>query len=135
MFDRHQAEITVMRFTGHSLLVHQSMSVPWEFFFSSSHFISQFSPTRFPPLSAIGMCHFLPAHHLEWHFEPGQKPKYNIGTPRNFAPLVASTRIIVGALIFLLKVIFTNHSARAGYDTRSIFKRCLTGSNSEFSFS
>ena len=26
-------------------------------------------------------------------------------------------------------------SARAGYDTRSIFKRCLTGLNSEFSFS
>ena len=31
IFDRHQAEITVMQFTGHSLPVHQSMSVPWEF--------------------------------------------------------------------------------------------------------
>ena len=31
MFDRHQAEITIMQFTGHSLPVHQSMSVPWEF--------------------------------------------------------------------------------------------------------
>ena len=31
--------------------------------------------------------------------------------------------------------IFTNTSARAGYDTRSIFKRSLTGLNSEFSFS
>ena len=31
MFDRHQAEITVVQFTGHSLPVHQSMSVPWEF--------------------------------------------------------------------------------------------------------
>ena len=31
--------------------------------------------------------------------------------------------------------IFTNHSTRAGYDTRSIFKRSLTGLNSEFSFS
>ena len=30
IFDRHQAEITVMQFTGHSLPVHQSMSVPWE---------------------------------------------------------------------------------------------------------
>ena len=30
--DRHRAEITVMQFTGYSLLVHQSMSVPWEFF-------------------------------------------------------------------------------------------------------
>ena len=31
--------------------------------------------------------------------------------------------------------IFTNPSARAGYDTRSIFKRSLTGLNSAFSFS
>ena len=29
MFNRHQAEITVMQFTGHSLPVHQSMSVSW----------------------------------------------------------------------------------------------------------
>ena len=79
MFDRHQAEITVMQFTGHSLPVHQSMSVPWEFF-SSSHFISQFPPTRFPLLTAIGMCHFLPVHHLEWSFGPGQKSKYYIST-------------------------------------------------------
>ena len=32
-------------------------------------------------------------------------------------------------------VLFTNPSARAGYDTRSIFKRSLTGFSSEFSFS
>ena len=31
--------------------------------------------------------------------------------------------------------IFTNPSARLGYDTKSIFKRRLTGLNSEFSFS
>ena len=29
MFDRHQVEITVMQFTGHSLPVRQSMSVPY----------------------------------------------------------------------------------------------------------
>ena len=29
-------------------------------------------------------------------------------------------------------IIFTNPSARAGYDTRSIFKRSLSGLNSEF---
>ena len=34
MFNRHQAEILVMQFTGHSLPVHQSMSVPWAFFTS-----------------------------------------------------------------------------------------------------
>ena len=31
-------------------------------------------------------------------------------------------------------IIFTNPSARAGYDTRSIFMRSLTRLNSEFSF-
>ena len=51
MFDRHQAEKTV----------------------SSFHFISQFLPTQFPLLTAIGMCHFLRVNHLEWHFGPGQK--------------------------------------------------------------
>ena len=35
--------------------------------------------------------------------------------------------ILVGAI--------TNPSARVWYDTRSIFKRSLTGLNSEFSFS
>ena len=30
--DRHRAEITVMQLTGHSLPVHQSISVPWVFF-------------------------------------------------------------------------------------------------------
>ena len=74
MFDRHQAEITVMQFTGHSLPVHQSMSVPWEFF-SSSHFISQFPPTWFPLLTAIGMCHFLPVHQLGMAF--WARSKYN----------------------------------------------------------
>ena len=32
-------------------------------------------------------------------------------------------------------ILFTNPSAHAGYDTRSIFKQSLTGLNSEFSFS
>ena len=36
---------------------------------------------------------------------------------------------------FFFLTIFTNSSARAGYDTRSIFKRGLTGLNSVFSFS
>ena len=37
--------------------------------------------------------------------------------------------------LYISVIIFTNISARAGYDTRSIFKRSLTGLNSEFSFS
>ena len=68
----HQAEITVMQFRGHSLPVHQSMSVPWEIF-SSSHFISQFPPTRFPLITAIRMCHLLPVHHLGMAFLAGSK--------------------------------------------------------------
>ena len=39
MFDHHKAEITVMQFRGHSLPVHQSMSVSWDF--TLSHFVSQ----------------------------------------------------------------------------------------------
>ena len=74
MIDRHRAEITVMQFTGHSLPVHQSMSVPWEFF-TSSHFISQFPPTWFPLITAIRMCRFLPVHHLGMAFLAGSKVK------------------------------------------------------------
>ena len=37
--------------------------------------------------------------------------------------------------LFVYLSIFPNPSARARYDTRSIFKRSLTGLNSEFSFS
>ena len=74
MLDHHQAEITVMQFTGHSLPVHQSMSVPWEFF-TSSHFVSQFLPTQFPLITAIRMCHLLPVHYLGMAFLAGSKAK------------------------------------------------------------
>ena len=63
MFDRHQAEITVMQFRGHSLLVHQSMRVSWAS--TSSHFDSQICLRDFFRLLAIGMCHFFPVHHFE----------------------------------------------------------------------
>ena len=74
LWNLHQAEITVMQFRGHSLPVHHSVVYHGNFF-CSSHFISQFPPTRFPLITAIRMCHFLPVHHLEWHFWPGQKVK------------------------------------------------------------
>ena len=60
MFDRHQAEITVMQFTGRSLPVHQSMSVPWDFYLVPVR--QPRPPTRFLHITAIGMCHFLPVH-------------------------------------------------------------------------
>ena len=43
--------------------------------------------------------------------------------------------ILANAYFGFLQVLFTNPSARAGYDTRSILKQSLTGLNSEFSFS
>ena len=46
-------------------------------FFTSSHFVSQFPPTRFPLITAIGMCHFLPVHHLGMASLPGRRSKYN----------------------------------------------------------
>ena len=73
-FNRHQVGITVMQFRGHSLPVHHSVVYHGNFF-CSSHFISQFPPTRFPLITAIRMCHFFPVHYLEWHFWPGQKVK------------------------------------------------------------
>ena len=47
MFDRHQAEITVMQLTGHSLPVHQSMTVPWDF--TLFHIVSQARVRAFFP--------------------------------------------------------------------------------------
>ena len=46
MFDRHQAEITVMQFTGHSLPVHQSMRVSWDFL-ACPILLANFNPRDF----------------------------------------------------------------------------------------
>ena len=43
--------------------------------FTLSHFISQFLPTRFPLITAIRMCHFLPVHHLGMAFLAESKAK------------------------------------------------------------
>ena len=74
MFDRHQAEISVMQFIGHSLPVHHL--VPYN---------QPSSSAQFPLITAIGMCHFLPVYHFEWHFWPGRRSKYNNGTCTNFS--------------------------------------------------
>ena len=71
MFDRRQAEITVMQFTGHSIPVHQSMSVSWAF--TLSHFVSQIRLRDFFRLLVIGMCHFLPVHPFEMACLAGSK--------------------------------------------------------------
>ena len=50
--------------------------------------------------------------------------------------LIAYEQHLKGALSWtVIVIIFTNCFARAGYDTRSIFKWSLTSLNSEFSFS
>ena len=45
------------------------------------------------------------------------------------------SRLVIVTRVAIYLILFTNPSARTGYDTRSIFKRSLTGLNSEFSFS
>ena len=91
-----------MQFRGHSLLVHHSVVYHGKFFFfSSSHFISQFPPTRFPLITVTRMCHFLPVHHLEWHFWPGQKVKTQqliTDDPRNFAWALITSMIRKGQI-------------------------------------
>ena len=76
MFDRHQAEITVMQFTGHYLPVHQSMSVPWELLpcpissAKSAHAIS-FDYWPLECVTSFGRIN------LEWQVWPGRRSKYN----------------------------------------------------------
>ena len=72
MFDRHQAEITVMQFTGHSLPVHQSMSVTMIFYLVPFH--QPNPPTR--SLSITGYWNVLSLP-LEWHVWPRRRSKYN----------------------------------------------------------
>ena len=75
MLDRRQAEITVMQFRG-------------------PHFISQFPPTRFPLITAIRMCHFLPVHHLGMAFLAGSKVKI-----QHFLPVRGRYRLLLAVLV------------------------------------
>ena len=80
MFDRHQAEITVMQFTGHSLSVHQSVTVPWHF-----------NPVPYcQPSSPTPMEYALPPS-LEWHVWRGRKSIYNRSPKRWRRPGVWSS--------------------------------------------
>ena len=67
MFDRHRAEITVMQFTGHSLPVHQFVTVPWDF--NPVPYCQPSSPT---PMEYV----LLPS--LELHVWPGRRSIYYI---------------------------------------------------------
>ena len=76
------------------------------------------------------------------HWPPAKKKKKRKETaPSNYRPttcLPMTLKIVTAQIreeIYFSLILFTNPSARAGYDTRSIFKLHLTGLNSEFSFS
>ena len=65
MFNRHRAEITVMQFTGHSLPVHQSVTVPWDFNAVPSCQLSSPTPMEYETSAS-----------LEWHVWPGRRSIY-----------------------------------------------------------
>ena len=76
-----------------------------------------------------------PTASLHWGktLSPNECPRNDTKQADDAAPVMLELWRMQGNS--LLPSIFTNPSARAGYDTRSIFKRSLTGLNSEFSFS
>ena len=66
MFDRHRAEITVMQFTGHSLPVHQFVTVPWDF-----------NPVPYCQSSSPTPMEYETSASLEWHAWPGWRSIYH----------------------------------------------------------
>ena len=71
-FDRHQAEITVMQFRGHSLSVYQSMSVFCPISSAKSAYAISFD---YWPLECVTSFRCIT---LEWHVWPGRRSVYNI---------------------------------------------------------
>ena len=67
-------------------------------------------------------------------FVSSVKPLYG-AQPKTVATTFSCLHIIIAGDQLLSLPYLPNPSAQAGYDTRSIFKRSLTGLNSEFSFS
>ena len=82
---------------------------------------------------------WLPLHMTEWVFMACRNiPFLHLGDPIPKFLILAigfSVDTAIDKFSPFCIIIFTNPSARAGYDTRSIFKRSLTGLNSELSFS
>ena len=76
MFNRHQAEITVIQFRGHSLPMRQSMRVSWDFL-ACPILLANFHPRDFSSPN----CHWnvsLPSGASPWMaFKPGRRSKYN----------------------------------------------------------
>ena len=66
MFDLHRAEISVMQFTGHSLTVHQFVTVPWAF-----------NPVPYCQPSSPTPMEYALQPSLEWHVWRGWRSIYN----------------------------------------------------------
>ena len=80
MFNRHQAEITVMQFRGHSLPVHHSVVAQWDLHLDRL-LSALIRPRDLFRLLAFGMCHLHPVHHLGRAFL-GRVEGQNITKPR-----------------------------------------------------
>ena len=72
MFDRHQAEITVMQFTGHSLPVHQSHCTV------GFYLVPYCQPSQPTPME------YATSASLEWYVWPGRRSIYNTITSDDF---------------------------------------------------
>ena len=74
---------------------------------------------------------------IKHHIGCGRNPDLGLDVPSRLLNLCYMWIFFsfTAGFVLLVLIIFTNPSARAGYDTRSIFKRSLTGLISEFSFS
>ena len=111
MFDRHQAEITLMQFTGHSLPEHQCMTVPWDF--NLSHIVSQAHLQRFLPITAIGMYHFLPVHHFGMACWPGRRSIYNTNLSLSLLsvpPIRVPSMSKIEVTDFIMSKVFANET-------------------------
>ena len=76
MFNRHQAEITVMQFRGYSLPVHDYNGTMKPSPCPISYALIR--PRDLFRLLAVGMCHFLPVYYLGIAFLGlGRRSKYN----------------------------------------------------------
>ena len=70
MFDRHQAEITVMQVMQVTLF---RCIYDYTMVFYLLPYCQPSPPTRFLPITDIGMCHFLPVHHFGMAWLAGSK--------------------------------------------------------------
>ena len=73
MFDRHRAEITVMQFTGHSLPVHQFVTVAWDFNPVPYCQPNSPMPTKYRTSTIFGMI-----HREEWVFNIFIQHQYSV---------------------------------------------------------